>query len=189
MTINAHRRFGYVAAGVLAIAAASASPLVAQGGEQANERVGVTTPVSLEPSHVAPARSMLRNLVGTWRFEIWFAGNLDGAPDASGTRVVTTLYDDLRLEWTEQLDHSNVRGQGMLGFDPTSDRFFSSSVYTTGAAPEFMTGVLDDAEPRVTFRPITVAAGASPSSFSILDQNHFTWVPLDRAWRATFTRQ
>ena len=134
--------------------------------------------------------------MGTWRFEIWFAGNYGGAPDASGTRVVKALFDDLRLEWSEQLDHSTIAGQGVLGFDPGSDRFFSSAVYSAGAAPEFLTGTLDAAEPLVTFSSMLPAPPAGPgqpvgpaSIMTMLDQNHFAWTARDRAWRAMFTRQ
>ena len=185
-----------LALGALAVAAIAPLRLAAQG----NERLGRTTDVipsaSAEPSHLEPARGILRTLVGTWRFEIWFAGNYGGASDASGTRVVKALFDDLRLEWTEQLDHSTIAGQGVLGFDPGSDRFFSSAVYSAGAAPEFMTGSLDAAEPVVAFNSILTAPAAGPgqqlvqsSIMNMLDQNHFAWTARDHAWRAIFTRQ
>src|SRR2546421_421200 len=106
--------------------------------------------------------------------------------------MVKALFDDLRLEWTEQLDHTTIAGQGVLGFDPGSDRF----VMNSGAAPEFMTGTLDAAEPLVTFSSILTAPAASagqpvvPASImTMLDQNHFAWTARDRAWRAVFTRQ
>src|SRR5439155_21102902 len=64
------------------------------------------------------------------------------------------------------------------------------------SAPEFMTGTLDTAEPLVTLSPVATGAGTSRSQMlvhssvlSVLDQNHFTWVALDRGWRAVFTRQ
>jgi hypothetical protein len=138
---------------------------------------------------------MLGDLVGTWRFEIWFAGNFSGTPDVSGIRVLKALFDDLRLEWTEVLDHSQVQGQGLVGFDPSSDRFFSTSVYNVGSAPELLTGILDDAQPSITFYPIAISPGAgepppAPSSIlAVLDHDHFTWTAQDRAWRAVFTRQ
>src|SRR6266581_3026006 len=188
MSIDALYRRGYVAAaiGVLAVAAATPRRLAAQGGERLNRATDPAAAVSLEPAHLDPARGMLRSLVGTWRFEMWFAGNFDDAPDASGTRVVKTLFDDLRLQWTEQLDHSTIQGQGVLGFDPGNDRFFSSAVYNGGSAPEFMTGTLDAGEPLVTFSPVATAAGTSPgqklvqsSVLSVLDQNH------SRGWRWT----
>jgi len=131
--------------------------------------------------------------VGTWRFDIWFAGNLDGAPDASGTRAVSALFDDLRVEWTEQLDHTAVQGQGMIGFDERSGRFYSTSVSNAGSGAEFMTGVPDAAEPRITFSPMSLlldaGAGQQSAALSMLDRDHFTWAPLDHAWRAVFTRQ
>ncbi len=185
-----------VAAGLFTIAAVSAQALLAQGGEKGNRAVGGASPAPRESAHLQPARGILRNLVGTWRYETWFAGNFDGAPDASGTRVVKALFDDLRVEWTEQLDHSEMQGQGIIGFDPGSGRFFSASVYSAGSAPEFTTGIVDDAEPRITFTPISLSPDASPgqqlmqsSALNVLDQNHFTWVALNRTWRAVFTRQ
>jgi uncharacterized protein DUF1579 len=194
-------RFGLIATGVLVGATAGAQHLGAQGGANAYPGVGVTVAPTTRPapparSRLEPARSILRNLVGTWRFEIWFAGNIDGPPDVSGTRVIKTLYDDLRVEWTEELDHSPIRGQGIVGFDERSSRFFSISVDSAGSGAEFTTGTLEDAEPLITFRPLSFGPGVSPaeqlvrsSALSILDPNHFTWTALDRGWRALFTRQ
>lgn len=180
----------------IAAVCAAVPRLMAQGGETLNRAVEVGRSASPEPAHLQPARGILRNLVGTWRFEVWFAGNFDAAPDASGTRVVAALFDDLRLQWTEQLDHSALQGQGVIGFDPGSDRFFGASVYSAGAAPEFTTGTLDSAAPLITFTPVALSAGTGPgqrlshsSALSVLDQDHFAWVALDRSWRAVFTRQ
>jgi len=198
MRLHAPCRYRSVALalGALAVAAIAPLRLAAQGNERLDRTTDLIPSASAEPSHLEPARGILRTLVGTWRFEIWFAGNYGGAPDASGTRVVKALFDDLRLEWTEQLDHSTIAGQGVLGFDPGSDRFFSSAVYSAGAAPEFMTGTLDAAEPVVTFSSILTAPATGPgqplaqsSIMNMLDQNHFAWTARDRAWRAMFTRQ
>src|SRR5213593_1168891 len=134
-----------VTAGLFIIAAVSAQTLLAQGGEKRSHALAAAAPAPRESSHLQPARSMLRSLVGTWRYEVWFAGNFDGAPDATGTRVVKALFDDLRVEWTEQLDHSTLQGQGVIGFDPGNGWFFSSAVYSAGSAPEFTTGIVDDA--------------------------------------------
>ena len=191
MTMRALWRFGSVAAGVLAVTAVVAPRLAAQGGTQA------LRPAVVERSRLEPARSVLGTLVGTWRFEIWFAGNMSGPPDASGTRVVRVLFDDLRVEWTEEVDHSSIRGQGIIGFDPRGGVFFSSSLYSTGSGGgEFMTGVLAQGEPVITFSPVASAPGASAeqqlmqsSTLSVLDQSHFTVAPLDRGWRAVYTRQ
>jgi hypothetical protein len=138
---------------------------------------------------------MLGDLVGTWRLEIWFAGNFSGTPDVSGIRVAKVLFDDLRVEWTEVLDHSQVQGQGLVGFDPVSDRFFSTSVYNVGSAPELLTGIPDDAQPSITFYAISISPGAGEpppppaSTLALVDHDHFTWAAQDRAWRAVFTRQ
>ena len=198
MRVQAHcrRRAITVAVGALAIAAAATRPLAAQGGRRLSQPAELAAIEATQPAHLEPARGILRGLVGSWRFEIWFAGNFDGAPDASGTRVVTPLFDDLRLTWTEQLDHSKIQGQGIIGFDPGGDRFFSTAVYSAGASPELLTGTLDFAGPLITFSPIPSGAGGGPiqklvqsSALSVLDQNHFTWAALDRGWRAVFTRQ
>jgi len=198
MRMNAPRLHRTVALALSALALAAIAPLrlAAQGNERLGRATDLVASASAEPSHLEPARGILHTLVGTWRFEIWFAGNYGGAPDASGTRVVKALFDDLRLEWSEQLDHSTIAGQGVLGFDPGSDRFFSSAVYSAGAAPEFLTGTLDAAEPLVTFSSMLPAPPAGPgqpvgpaSIMTMLDQNHFAWTARDRAWRAMFTRQ
>jgi hypothetical protein len=194
MGIAGLRWFAWVAVRLLAVAVAFTPRLAAQGAKAATARGRATTTASRPASHVEPARVMLGSLVGTWQFGIWFAGNFGEAPDASGTRVVKALFDDLRLEWTEQLDHSQVQGQGIVGFDPSSDRFFSTSVYSVGSAPEIMTGILDDAQPSITFHVLSVSPGATqqpaPSStLAILDRNHFTWVAQDGGWRAVFTRE
>src|ERR1700686_3182265 len=152
MRMRLDSRFGLIAAGVLA--AAGAQSLVAQGGANAYGGVTAAPTARAAPrarSRLEPARSILRSLIGAWRFEIWFAGNIDGPPDVSGTRVIKTLYDDLRVEWTEELDHSPIRGQGMVGFDDRSGRFFSIAVDSAGSEGEFTTGILELGEPLITF--------------------------------------
>jgi hypothetical protein len=194
MSPGSLRRVAYGAAGVFAVAAALAPGLAGQGAKEANGRSKASATASGPMSHVAPARGVLGSLVGTWRFEIWFAGNFAGAPDASGTRVVKPLFDDLRLEWTEELDHSQVQGRGIVGFDPSNDRFFSASVYSVGSGPELLTGILDDAQPSITFHtiPASPSAGEQPtpsSTLAVLDHDHFTWIAQDGAWRGVFTRR
>ena len=195
MGIARGSRSAGVAVCVLAAAAAFAPGLAAQGAKEATGRGRAGSPAVPPTSHLQPARGMLGDLVGTWRFEIWFAGNFSGTADVSGIRVVKALFDDLRLEWTEVLDHSQVQGQGLVGFDSSSDRFFSTAVYNVGSAPELMTGILDDAQPSITFSaiPISPAAGELPpvpsSTLAVVDHDHFTWTAQDRGWRAVFTRQ
>jgi len=195
MGIGRLRSCAGVAACVLAAAAAFAPGLTAQGAKETTGRGRAGSTAARPTSHLQPARGMLGDLVGTWRFEIWFAGNFSGTPDVSGIRVMKVLFDDLRLEWTEVLDHSRVQGKGLVGFDPSSDRFFSTAVYNVGSAPELMTGIPDDAQPSITFYAIAVSTGADesqppPSStLAVVDHDHFTWTAQDRAWRAVFTRQ
>jgi len=162
----------------IAISIAWAPALAAQGRQA---RRAVATPAVTSEVRVEPARSVLRNLVGRWRVEVRFAGNFDGAPDASGTRVVTTLFDDLRLQWTEALDSSRVKSQGMIGFDARTGQFYSTAVDSTGSGAEMLTGTLDVAEPTITFNAAFV--------LRMVDGDHFTWAPLDRSWRAVLTRE
>ena len=184
-----------VTACFLAAVVALAPGLAAQGAKEATGRGRSVSTVARPASHLQPARGMLGDLVGSWRFAIWFAGNFSGTPDVSGIRVAKPLFDDLRLEWTELLDHSEVQGQGLVGFDPTSDRFFSTSVYNVGSAPELLTGIPDDAQPTITFYAISIAPGGGEpppppaSTLAVVDHDHFTWAAQDRAWRAVFSRQ
>jgi len=195
MGMRGVRRSAAVAGCVLAVAVALAPGLAAQGAKEAGGRAKPAATVARPVSHLQPARGIVGDLAGTWRFEIWFAGNFSNTPDVTGIRVLKALFDDLRLEWTEVLDHSGAQGQGLVGFDPASDRFFSTSVYNVGSAPELLTGVLDDAQPSITFYPISIspAAGEPPpapsSTLAVLDRDHFTWTAQDRAWRAVFSRQ
>jgi hypothetical protein len=175
--------------GVVSPAFAS-SRLAAQGGRQAR-RTAVApsseSDVAIE-ARLEPARSMLRHLVGRWRVEVRFAGNFDGAPDASGTRIVEALFDDLRLQWTEALDSLRVKSQGMIGFNSRTGRFYSTAVDSTGSGAELLTGTLDLAEPLITFSPAAATPGPS-FALRMVDQDHFIWSPLDRGWRAVLTRQ
>ena len=169
----------------IAVSTATASQLRAQGGPQARRPAAAPTALpSLEP-----ARSILRHLVGRWRVEVRFAGNFDGAPDASGTRVIQAMFDDLRLEWTEAVDSSAVRSQGTIGFDSRSGRFFSTGIYSDGSGAELLTGTLDRAEPVITFSPAAPAPGAGSFTLRMVDADHFLWSPLDHGWRAVLTRE
>ena len=189
------RRIGAGSVVVAIVALVSgATVLAAQGGQRLARPAQPSAAELSAEARLVPARGMLRMLAGTWRFEMRFAGNFDGPPDVSGTRVFKPLFDSLRLEWTEALEHSPLQGQGVLGFDEKSGRFFSSGVYSAGTSPEFMTGTLADGEPLVTFTPLPFApdAGRVPGqafALSVIDADHVTVVALDRAWRAVFTRQ
>ncbi len=196
MKIRARHNAGHVAAGILAAAAVSVSTLAGQGGRRATREVSSAAHHASAELRLASAESMLHTLVGRWHFEMRFAGNFNGPPDVSGTRVLKPLFDEKRLEWTETLDQSRVQGRGVVGYDDQSDRFFSSAVSSAGSSPELMTGTLDDAEPLITFSPLALApdSGSAQESnrafaLALLDDNHFTAAALDRAWRAVFTRQ
>ncbi len=185
---------------IVAVAMLSAHSLAAQGGAQrrrapaaadaSTDAAGATGSLTLQL-----AGDLLKTLAGTWRFEVRFAGNFTGAPDGSGTRVFESLYDSLRLQWRETLDSSSINSQGVIGFDPDNDRFYSTAVYSSGPGVELLTGTLDMAEPFVAFNPIAPASGNAARrgiesfTFRLIDQDHFTWSPVDRSWRAVFTRE
>src|SRR2546425_2943267 len=88
MGIDRVRGSAGVAACVLAVAAAFAPGLAAQGAKEANGRGRPSATVAGPSSHLQPARGILGDLVGTWQFQIWFAGNFSGTPDVSGIRVM-----------------------------------------------------------------------------------------------------
>jgi len=183
---------GSVVAAIVALVS-GATVLAAQGAQRVARPAQPSAERSAE-ARLVPARGVVRALAGTWRFEMRFAGNFDAPADVAGMRVFKPLFDSLRLEWTEVLEHSPVQGQGVLGFDEKSGRFFSSGVYSAGTAPEFMTGTLDDGEPLVIFTPLPFApdAGRVPGqafALNVIDADHFTVAALDHAWRAVFTRQ
>ena len=171
---------------------APASHLAAQGGPKTTRAAAATPSTDADQPSLQPARSVLRQLVGRWRFATWFAGNFDGPPDATGTRVVAALYDDLRLEWTETHDDSS-HSQGVLGFDSRVGRFYSSAVYSDGSGVQLLTGAPSPAEPLITFTPLPAPQPdrrlMESFTLTVIDPNHFTWVPLDHGWRAVFTRE
>jgi hypothetical protein len=182
----------WVFAGVLGLAVA---PQLAGQGARATRRLSRAPVIPVAATRVESARSVLRQLVGAWRFEIRFVGNIDGPPDASGTRTLTPLFDGLSIEWTETLDDSPIQGRGLIAFDPRSGQFTSTAVYSAGAGAELLVGILEPGEPLITFRPIATIAGAGvnaaqpqASALSLLDADHFVWAALDRNWRALFTR-
>jgi hypothetical protein len=194
--MHANRSYALIAALIVVGTTLVAPPrhLAAQGGQKMARPAAPAPPTADAQPTLQPARSVVQQLVGRWRFAIWFAGNFDGPPDASGTRVVDTLFNDLRLQWSEEVDHSGNRSQGIIGFDPKTGRFYSSAVYSDGTGPEFLTGTMSPGEPLVTFTPVTPAPNTGRRlmesfTMTLIDQDHFTWVPLDRGWRAVFTRE
>src|SRR5947208_4498494 len=174
----------HIALAVLATSLiAPASHLAAQGGPKTTRAAAATPSTDADEPALQPARSVLHQLVGRWRFAIWFAGNFDGPPDATGTRVVAALYDDLRLAWTETYDDSS-HSQGVLGFDARVGRFYSSAVYSDGSGVQLLTGAPSSAEPLITFTPLP-APQPEPErrlmdsfTLTVIDPDHFTWVPL-----------
>lgn len=197
--MQAYRSYVHLAATVLAgvTLVTPSRQLAAQGGPKATRPAAAApsapSTAAAQPS-LQPVRSLIHQLVGRWRFATWFAGNFDGPPDASGTRVVEALYDDLRLQWTEELDPSGSKSQGIIGFDPRTGRFYSSAINSEGTGPELLTGTLSTNEPLVTFTPVTPATNAGRRlmesfTLTLIDPDHFTWAPLDRGWRAVFTRE
>src|SRR2546430_7417306 len=101
MGISRLRGSTRVGAWVLAAAAAFAPGLAAQGAKEATGRGRPSTTVARPTSHVEPARGMLGDLVGTWRFAIWVAGDFCGTPDGSGIPLVKAAFAGPRGAWTE----------------------------------------------------------------------------------------
>jgi len=164
---RALHRAAYGGARLLVLAVTFAPTLAGQGAKEVPRRGKASAPAAVT-SHVGPARSVLGSLVGTWRFEIWFAGNFAGAPD------------------------SRIQGRGMVGFDLSSDRFFSASISSVASAPELLTGSLDDDQPTITFDAIGASPGVQPagtSTLAVVDHDHFVWIAQDGAWRGVFTRR
>ena len=198
-----YRRALHIAAIIAGLTTAAATWLTAQGGAQRRRAPAATVASAATPSATSEvaiglAGGLVKTLIGTWRFEVRFAGNFTGAPDASGSRVFKPLFDDQRLEWTETLDSSTISARGMVGFDPRTGQFYSTAVQSSGPGIELLTGSMDLAEPLIVFTPTTRSADAEADaarrhmeSFTlrVIDADHFTWAPLDRGWRAVFTRE
>lgn len=196
-----YRRGFHIAAIIAGLTTAGTTALAAQGGAQTRRAPAAPTAAAATASATSEvaiglAGGILKTLVGTWRFEVRFAGNFTGAPDASGTRVFEPLFDDLRLQWTESLDSSTMNARGIVGFDPRTGQFYSTAVQSSGPGVELLTGSMDLAEPLILFTPTAPSSDAEASrrhaeSFTlrVIDQDHFTWAPLDRGWRAVFTRE
>ncbi|HEY3222094.1 MAG TPA: DUF1579 family protein [Gemmatimonadales bacterium] len=192
--MSPYRKHLRVAGLVFGLVIQASSHLSAQGGQQARRSASMTPSDAAPAAQPAlePARSILRHLVGRWRVEIRFAGNFDGAPDASATRIVDTLFDDLRLQWTEVENDTHLSSQGVLGFDTRTGRFYSTAMHSGGAGAEFLTGTMNLLEPVVTFAPMAPTAGQQASEsfkWTMVDPDHFIWAPLDRGWRAVLTRE
>jgi hypothetical protein len=186
----------HIAAIIAGLTTAWAPSLAAQGGAQNRRAAAVaaaaaedaSAPSATSPVAVELAGGLLKTLMGTWRFEVRFAGNFTGAPDASGTRVFAAMFDDSRLEWTESLDSSAMAARGIVGFDPRSGEFYSTAVNSSGPGIELLTGSMDLSEPLVLFTPSSKSRDAS-YTLRVIDADHFMWAPLDRGWRAVFTRE
>src|SRR5260370_4921324 len=78
--IGARHSAGYVAAGVLALAAVWGSPLAGQGGRRATRKVASAVRHASVELPLAAARSVLHRLVGTLHLEIRFPRPLPRPP-------------------------------------------------------------------------------------------------------------
>src|SRR5205807_4625703 len=97
MGIGRVRGSAGVAGCVLAVAAAFAPGLAAQGAKEANGRGRPNATVAGPSSHLQPARGILGDLVGTWQFQIWFAGNFSGTPDVRSEEHTSELQSPCNL--------------------------------------------------------------------------------------------
>ena len=201
MTI--YRTALHIASLIAGLTTAWTTTLDAQGGTQRRRSAAPAT-AAAPGDATAPATSavavelasgLMKTLMGTWRFEVRFAGNFTGAPDASGIRVFTPLFDAQRLEWTESLDSSTIGARGIVGFDSRTGQFYSTAVHSSGPGIELLTGSMDLAEPLILFTPTARTGGDANQlrmeSFTlrVIDADHFMWAPVDRGWRAVFTRE
>jgi hypothetical protein len=183
-----YRRGLHIGAIIAGLTTAWAPSLAAQGGQKARSAPDDASATSATSAvAVELAGGLLKTLMGSWRFEVRFAGNFTGAPDAAGIRVFAVLYDELRLEWTESLDSSTISARGIVGFDPRTGEFYSTTVNSSGPGIELLAGSMDLSEPLVLFTPSSKARDAS-YTLRVIDADHFMWAPLDRGWRAVFTR-
>src|SRR2546428_8083976 len=104
--MHASRSSLHIALALVATSLIAPAPqLAAQGGPKTTRPAAATSSTDVEQPSLQPARSLLRQLVGRWRFATWFAGNFDGPPDATGRRVAPAPYDGLPPEWTQTPDH------------------------------------------------------------------------------------
>ena len=192
-----YRRCLHIAVAIAGLSTARATALAAQGGAQNRRAAAVRAAAPSASSALALqlAGGLLQTLTGKWHYEVRFAGNFTGAPDASGTRVFQPLFEDLRLQWTESIDSSAMSAQGIVGFDPRTDQFYSTAVYSSGHGVELLAGSMDLAEPLILFTPAAGSGGdatrlaAESFTLRVIDNDHFTWGPTDRGWRAVFTRE
>src|SRR5438046_9365020 len=91
MGIDRVRGSAGVAGPVLAVAAAFAPGLAAQGAKEANGRGRPSATVAGPSSHVQPARGILGDLIGTRQVQLRFAGNFRGTPAQPHIRGVQAL--------------------------------------------------------------------------------------------------
>src|SRR3989440_10927819 len=93
MGIDRVRGSAGVAGCVLAVAAAFAPGLAAQGAKEGNGPGRPSATGAGPPSPPPPARGIPRDPVGTLQVPIWFAGNFSGTPDLSGIPGMQALFD------------------------------------------------------------------------------------------------
>src|SRR2546425_1152686 len=67
------------------------------------------------------------------------------------------------------------------------------TAYSDGSGIQLLTGAPSPAEPLITFTPLPAPQPdrrlMESFTLTVIDPDHFTWVPLDRGWRAVFTRE
>lgn len=144
------------------------------------------------------ARSVLQNLIGTWRFELWSSGH--DAPTRIGGRKARALFDDLRIEWRETFDGSAIEGCGLMGFDTTNACHYSFAVHNVASEPSLQIGMPDDTGSHITFKAIDIhGTNGDVKERSILQIDHrdqHTWIAQTlnddgawvEQWRAIFKR-
>src|SRR2546428_7885374 len=94
MGIDRVRGSAGVAACVLAVSAAFAPGLAAQGAQEANGRGRPSATVAGPSPHLPPAPGILRDLVGARQFQISVARDFSGTPDAAGLPGMQALFGE-----------------------------------------------------------------------------------------------
>ena len=138
------------------------------------------------------AAGFLTRLAGTWRFEMYAAGQR--GPVASGQREMRLMGDSTKLAWTETFDSRSDTGVGILGHNAATDAWYVLGAYTHEPNPVVLIGRADHSAHTVTFDAAPSDVGLArlgtfvASELRLIDVNHFEWVSTDGRWRTVFTR-
>ncbi len=135
------------------------------------------------------ARALLETLPGEWEFTLG---------RRAGVRRIRPLYDGLAVTWSEEFSGTKIRGDGIWGYDPKRDIFFSMGVHNLPGEYGIATGKLDAVADRIVFVPEAPRPDdkLSRSIFQLHHRDRFTYTALipdgsgwKEAWTAHFVRR